>query len=84
MVSTLSPTAGLPPLLTNAADADLLQIKERLLRELVARRELPCVRVGDRLLRYRRSDLEAYLEAKSIPALCGPLAEAPPAPWAVT
>jgi len=75
MVTTFSPS-GLSPLLTGRDAAEHLQITERLLREMVARRELPCVRVGGRLLRYRRSDLDAYITAKMIPARRGPLAEA--------
>jgi excisionase family DNA binding protein len=63
------------PLLIGPEAAEYLQITERLLRELVARREMPCVRVGGRLLRFRKADLDAYIAARVIPARRGPLSE---------
>lgn len=54
------------------AAAAYLKITRRHLRELVARREIPVTRVG-RLLRFRRSGLDAYLAAATTPATRGPL-----------
>jgi excisionase family DNA binding protein len=44
----------------------------RMVRELRARRELPCVLIG-RLVRFRLADLDAYIEARFQPAVRGPL-----------
>lgn len=62
-------------LLDAAAAAEMLGISERQMRELRARREMPVVRVGRRLIRYRVSDLIRYIEAHYEPALRGPLAD---------
>jgi excisionase family DNA binding protein len=44
----------------------------RFVRELVARRELPIVRIG-RLVRFQTEDIDAYVEACRQPASRGPL-----------
>jgi excisionase family DNA binding protein len=44
--------------------AELLAISERTLWSIVARKELPAVRVG-RLVRIRRADLEAWAAARA-------------------
>jgi excisionase family DNA binding protein len=44
----------------------------RFVRELVARRELPVVRIG-RLVRFQPADLDAYIKACRQPAVRGPL-----------
>jgi excisionase family DNA binding protein len=61
-------------LLDSEQAADFLGVSERLLREMRARRELPCVRVGGRLVRYLESDLIAYVAVQREPARRGPLA----------
>ncbi|MHB8246847.1 MAG: helix-turn-helix domain-containing protein [Acidimicrobiales bacterium] len=62
--------------LVDAATAvRLLGVKERTVRELRARRELPVVRAGQRLIRHRLSDLFAYADVHTEPALRGPLAD---------
>jgi excisionase family DNA binding protein len=45
--------------------AALLQVTPRMVRELWARRELDGVKVG-KLVRHRRSDVRAYLDAQSV------------------
>lgn len=54
--------------------ARYLHCTPRGVRELWARRELPAVRVG-RLVRFLKSDLDAYVAARRVPAVRGPLAE---------
>ncbi len=65
------------PLLTPAEVAELLRISPRALRKLRRRRPLPFYRVGG-ALRFRRPDVDAWLEAMRVdPA--GQAAPAPPA-----
>jgi excisionase family DNA binding protein len=60
---TSEPESSRPtPLLVNAREAArLLGIGTRLLWALTNRREVPSVRIG-RLVKYRPSDLQAYVE----------------------
>jgi excisionase family DNA binding protein len=48
---------------------------ERHVRELRARRELPVVKIGSRLVRFKREDLDRYVAARREPARRGPIAE---------
>jgi excisionase family DNA binding protein len=41
-----------------------LRLADRTLRRLVATGELPVIRLGQRVLRVRREDLEAYLRSR--------------------
>jgi len=42
-----------------------LRLADRTLRRLVATGELPVIRLGQRVLRVRREDLDRYLRARS-------------------
>lgn len=53
---TVDSLAGYP------AAAEYLDISERQLRDLVYRRKVPYLKVG-RLVRFRRAELDAWLEA---------------------
>jgi len=65
-------------LLTTAAAAEYLGVRERQVRELRHRRELPAIAVGG-LIRYDERDLAAFIAANRSPALHGALAESVPA-----
>ncbi len=54
-------------LLTLAEAAALLRLRVSTLRAWVLRRRIPYVKVG-RLVRIRRSDVEALIEASMVPA----------------
>lgn len=69
MESHLINTGGL---LDVDAAAVLLGCTPRNIRELVARQRIPVVRIG-RLVRFRRADLEAFVDACRRPATTGPL-----------
>ena len=65
MTSVDHPTTPLPslgrPLLTAEEAASLLRIPRSTLYELVRSRGLPHVRIGERGLRFTRSDLEEWI-----------------------
>ena len=56
-------------LLTAAEAAELLSLDLGTVRNLTYRRELPCVKIGPRGVRYRLLDLLAWIETRSRPAL---------------
>ncbi len=47
--------------------AEYLHVTERWIRRAIAERRIPYVKVG-RLVRFRKSDLDAYIEAQRVPA----------------
>jgi excisionase family DNA binding protein len=47
--------------------AEYACVSERMARHILDRRLVPVVKIG-RLVRVRRSDLDAYIEARTIPA----------------
>lgn len=49
--------------LTVAQIADLLKLNQQTIRNMIDRQELPAVRVGQRRVRVRQSDLNAFLAA---------------------
>lgn len=52
-----------PELMTPEEVAEYLRIKRNSVYRMIANKELPCIRIGDRrALRVRRADLTAYLE----------------------
>lgn len=56
------------PLLTESEAASLLGVKPRFLQlDRSGPRRLPFVRLTNRLIRYRRSDLEAYVAGNTVP-----------------
>ena len=58
------------PYLTGAQAADELAVTDRFIRKLIAEGQLRAVKVGDRVLRVRRTDLEDFLRpARVIPHL---------------
>jgi excisionase family DNA binding protein len=60
-------------LLTIKEGCAYIGVSERFVRELLAQRQLPAVRLG-RSVKLRQTDLDAYIEASTQPALRGPLA----------
>ncbi len=46
--------------------AKYLRMQKGTLYCMVSRRRIPHVRLGPRLVRFRRADLEAWLEARSV------------------
>ena len=59
MTTVAGPTQS--RLLTVAEAADELNVTERFIRKLIAEGDLDAVRVGARIVRIRRTDLEALL-----------------------
>ena len=58
------------PFLTVTEAADELAVTERFIRKLIADGDLPAVKVGARVVRIRRSDLEDLLRpARVVPRL---------------
>lgn len=64
--------AAVDELLDVCQVAVVLHCSTRNVRELVATRQLPVVRIG-RLIRFRTADLDAYIAACRQPAERGPL-----------
>lgn len=58
---------GRPRLLTVAEAADELHVTERFVRKMIALGDLDAVEVGTRLVRIRRSSLEALLRPVHVP-----------------
>jgi excisionase family DNA binding protein len=61
------PLDGRETLLTVPEAADYLGVKERWMRAAIAERRIPFVKVG-KLIRYRKSDLDTYIEGQIVPA----------------
>ena len=59
----------LAQLLTAEETAELLGLDLGTVRNMTYRRELPCVKIGRRGVRYRLLDLLAWIEERSRPAL---------------
>jgi excisionase family DNA binding protein len=57
------PSNGVAPLLTLAEVSRLLQLNERTIRRMIARRALPCFRLG-RQLRFDAQALSQWLSAR--------------------
>jgi len=55
-------------LLTVAEVANLTGFAEGTLRHFVSQKRIPVVRISDRCVRFRRSDIEAWLEQMLIPS----------------
>ena len=55
------------PLLTVEQVAERLAVRPALVRVLAHRGELPYRRIGEKLLRFRPEDLEAYIDGKARP-----------------
>jgi excisionase family DNA binding protein len=72
-VSVVAPEHPISDLLSVEEGTAYLGCSLRFLRELVAQRQVPVVRIG-RFVRLRRGDLDAYVAACTAPALRGPLA----------
>jgi excisionase family DNA binding protein len=53
------------PLLDVRTAAELLRLKPKTIYQLVAQRELPCLRVGPRTIRFDRETLAEYLSGAS-------------------
>jgi excisionase family DNA binding protein len=63
------PERLLAKLLTADEVADLLGLKLGTIRNMTSRRELPCVHLGKRAVRYRLADILALIESRSVAAL---------------
>jgi len=69
-MSTIAAGSKERPFLTVAEAADELAVTERFIRKLIADGDLRAVKVGTRVVRIRRSDLEGLLRpARVIPRL---------------
>ena len=69
-MSTIAAGSKERPFLTVAEAADELAVTERFIRKLIADGQLRAVKVGSRLVRIRRSDLDDLLRpARVIPRL---------------
>ncbi len=67
-LTTTNPSRA--PYLTVAQAADELAVTDRFIRKLIAEGQLRAVKVGDRVLRIRRTDLEDFLRpARVVPRL---------------
>ena len=65
----IEPEKVLAKLLTAEEVADLLGLKLGTIRNMTSRRELPCVHLGKRAVRYRFADILALIESRSVVAL---------------
>ncbi|MHB8796503.1 MAG: helix-turn-helix domain-containing protein [Candidatus Nanopelagicales bacterium] len=63
-----TPAASSGDLLTVEQAADYLNITAHFVRRLIRERRIPFLKVG-RLVRLRRTDLEAYLAGCAVPAV---------------
>lgn len=63
-----TPTSSSGDLLTVEQAADYLNITEHFMRRLIRERRIPFLKVG-RLVRLRRTDIEAYLVGCAVPAV---------------
>lgn len=52
-------------LMTVSELADYLNVKPEAIRNLARRGEIPSVKVGRRLIRFRKSEIDAWLEKSS-------------------
>ena len=69
-MSSIATDPARSPFLTVAQAADELAVTERFIRKLIAEGELRAVKVGARVVRIRRTDLEDLLRpARVIPRL---------------
>lgn len=67
--STAEPEKLLAKLLTADEVAHLLGLKLGTIRNMTSRRELPCVHLGKRAVRYRLADILALIESRSVAAV---------------
>ncbi len=65
----IEPVTLLAKLLAAEEVAELLGLKLGTIRNMTSRRELPCVHLGKRAVRYRLADMLALIEARSVAAL---------------
>jgi excisionase family DNA binding protein len=63
-----TPPSSSGDLLTVEQAADYLNITEHFMRRLIRERRIPFLKVG-RLVRLRRTDIEAYLVGCAVPAV---------------
>lgn len=63
-----TPASSSGDLLTVGQAADYLNITEHFARRLIRERRIPFVKVG-RLVRLRRTDIDAYLVGQLVPAV---------------
>lgn len=66
---SIEPEKLLAKLLTAEEVADLFGLKLGTIRNMTSRRELPCVHLGKRAVRYRLADMLALIEARSVAPL---------------
>lgn len=66
----LSPTSGLPRLLTRSQAADLLQVSEQTISRLMDTRQIPYIQSAPGAAkRIRLADLETWIEANTVRAI---------------
>lgn len=61
-----SPTRPTPPLLRQDEVAEILGVSTRTVRSLAAAGDLPRVVLGRRATRYRRDDVDALIDARTV------------------
>jgi len=59
-------------LLTAAEVANLTGFAEGTIRHFVSQRRIPFIRISPRCVRFRRSDIEAWLEKLMVPTIPAP------------
>lgn len=55
-----------PILLKTKEVAEYLKISDQQVRRLVDKKELPCIRISPRVLRFRKEDIEEFVSGREI------------------
>ncbi|MBM6701128.1 helix-turn-helix domain-containing protein [Megasphaera elsdenii] len=55
-----------PILLKTKEVAEYLKISDQQVRRLVDKKELPCIRISPRVLRFRKEDVEEFISGREI------------------
>lgn len=59
------PGIGIPPALMRMREAaDYLRVSSRYMATLRARKVVPCIKIGPKCVRFRRGDLDAFIQGK--------------------
>ena len=55
-----------PILLKTKEVAEYLKISDQQVRRLVDKKELPCIKISQRVLRFRKEDIEEFISGREI------------------
>jgi excisionase family DNA binding protein len=66
IIITGSELGGEPILLKTKEVAEYLKISDQQVRRLVGKKELPCIRISQRALRFRKEDVEKFISGREI------------------